>query len=71
MAKVEFWDRTKFEQVESKREYQEYGVAVTFERDSYYKDVATETRTFYVDEETGLVVRDVAQFEQWIAGLGK
>jgi len=68
MAKAQVWDEDTYTLVDSARDYDPFKVAMIEEHERGYGYGGDEavTKRLYFDPETGIVVHDVKQYEQWL-----
>lgn len=67
--KVTYWDvEDNYQKKESEREYEMYSVkAAVFQTLTYEHGAEVKSSLeLYVDEETGMVVQDIAKYERWL-----
>lgn len=63
-GRVEYYSIDDYTLVDSKRDYITHKIDTTVE-DHYDRD-DRKLRTFYEDDETGIITSDVAKFEAWM-----
>lgn len=67
--RIKYWAPDSPRRVTSERAYYEHQIdsTLTSEREYMAPEVSRKLRTFYEDEETGILTRDVGKFEAWMS----